>query len=224
MTVEFTNRRIDSLVPMRHFFISSTTVYITVSPCARCGIPVLSRLKDSEKWRSRKIPYGMLRQRDQYDYCIKLLETVYIPTLSMYGKYEMLGTAELNERGNIHLHLIANIERVKDLTQLQMFRRDILNDPKVISHMRAGKARADYMNEIVYVTKTPEYIMSYLDKDYYMNIENGPFKNYIVTDVDPQNEACSLNRLVVDQEEHKSNNGNGSREVRVSQTRCRRVD
>lgn len=151
-----------SLVAVRQK-LGSTTVFVTLSPNASTKVECI--LKDKYgKCRTVKRPYGMLKQDIQYQYCLKCFQEDYGEWLS--DEVILTGVAELNERGNVHLHILIDDPNIVNDTQLQIFRRDILNGWRTQQNISKGKAGRpkDWMNNIVWLTKPAKDIMDYMTK------------------------------------------------------------
>ena len=146
------------------------TLLWTVSPNPRAKVDAIKAGK------SIKLEYGKLRQCLQMDYLHKYLTRAVIPTLEMYEPFELVGTTELNQHGDLHLHMIVKSSVIKNDTTLHMLRRDVLNDPIVQRHL--GRKGTDYMNNIVEITDPFDSVVTYLEKDQDKNIEW--FPNYTV--------------------------------------------
>ena len=175
MEIEYTKKAFDLLVAERPRKIVSTTLFITISPNPRTMVEIIARNKNG-RVRQFKRPYGMLRQIDQYQYCMKVLKDDYYEWLSDH--YEIIGVPELNETGNIHLHMIINDPSIKTDVDLQMLRRDILNSPRTQRNIIKTKVNAkDWMNNIVYVTESEKDIIDYMMKQQSQMLQH--FNNYI---------------------------------------------
>lgn len=122
--------------------------------------------------RSCQLPYGKLRQVDQYEYCVNIARQ-YASFLSP-GSW-LVGTSELNKHGDLHIHMLIYDPKIQTDVALQIFRRDILHLPSVFRNMAKGK---DYMNNIVFNNKPIKEIVTYMDKDYVKQQQF--FKNFTV--------------------------------------------
>lgn len=174
--MELSEKPFDTLVVERHQPIVSTTLFITVSPNPRTSVKFIARGPNG-KVKEMKRPYGTMRQIHQYQYCIDVLKKDYISSLS--SDAHIVGVAELNEQGNVHLHFIVNDPMIQNEVQLQCFRREILNSPRTQQNIIKTKVNArDWMNNIVYVTKTKSDIIEYCMKQ--QNQMLPVFKNYFI--------------------------------------------
>lgn len=140
-------------------------LFITISPSAKTMHK--TRVKTDKRTISVNVPYGKLKQDEQYNYCIQLVKTCYMEFIS--PEAELVGTAELNKEGNIHFHLLIHDKKNTSLSRLQVFRRDILNCFEVIKNMSKKSKMVDYMNNIVIVNDSVKDRLFYLDKDYELN-------------------------------------------------------
>jgi len=118
--------------------------------------------------KTYKMPYGKMRQKDQYDYCIKYLANVYNNTLDS----KVFGVWELNSNGDVHLHFIMSDPKIIGPTGLDIFRRDVFNCRLTILNL-SGKT--DYMNNINFVTDSVEERLEYMSKDMDENFEIFPY-------------------------------------------------
>lgn len=106
-----------------------------------------------------QLPYGKMRQRDQYEYCKRVLkEYVYSEETKIFS------TWELNKDGNVHFHLVMSDPTIKSTVDLKMFQRDILNCEIVLRNLHNRKM-IDYMNNICFVTDSVEDRIRYMLKD-----------------------------------------------------------
>lgn len=174
MDIEFTKNAVDTLVEDRPFFNQRSTVFATVSPNPRIRHPCW-RISPGGKRVSCKVAYGQLPQQQQYDYCIKIVRSCYVPFLSLDTK--LVGTWELNNSGDVHLHILFRDPDIDNDTKLSIFQRDISNCTLVTMNKNKSKDR-DYMNNIVFLSKPLQEVINYMDKDY--DINTGIFKNYSV--------------------------------------------
>lgn len=163
-----------SLVAERRDLIDKASLFITISPNPSTRVDCL--IKDrTGKTRTVKRPYGTLKQDIQYKYCIKCLTSDYIEWLS--DDAALVGVAELNERGNVHLHMIIKDKHIINEVQLQCLRRDVLNGYMTQQNIIKGKVNAkDWMNNIVFVNKSKEDIVEYFMKS--QNEMLPRFQNY----------------------------------------------
>lgn len=152
----------DSLVKERHFGIDNKTLFITISPNPSTFVDCVLKNKMG-KIRNQKRPYGMLKQDIQYQYCLKCLREDYFEWFS--DDVELIGIAELNQRGNVHFHIVVNDPYITNEVQLQVFRRDILNGFRTQQNISKGKVSGkDWMNNIVYVNVIEDEITEYFMK------------------------------------------------------------
>lgn len=168
-----------TLVEERGLKSNGSTLFVTISPNPRTMVPCqLTRykwhgLEKKPKIYDVKRPYGMLKQDVQYQYCIKCLMEDYMEWLG--DDAQLVGVAELNESGNVHLHMLINSANVKNDVQLAIFRRDVLNGYRTQQNLKNMKAR-DFMNNIVFLNKHWKDIEDYLMKDQDKMLPR--FKNY----------------------------------------------
>ena len=136
-------------------------IFATISPNPKTLHHVLRPFNGRKI--NAKIPYGKLPQRIQYEYCLRVVKQYIYST-----KTKIFGTWELNKEGNVHFHLILSDPCLTNITDLQMFRRDILNSEIVMKNL--SKKLIDYMNNIVFVNDTIEERFKYITKDIDMNL------------------------------------------------------
>lgn len=162
MDVQTTKQAISSLVedcPNLQELFTGYTMFVTISPNPRTKHSIQRRNPETRKMVTCQMAYGMLPQRVQYAYCMKVLKECY---LTHCIDPIVVGCAELNTDGNVHFHFLLKDPDIKNDVMLQVFRRSILNCPTVLKNFK-GK---DYMNNIVNLTKTKEDIVKYMDKDH----------------------------------------------------------
>jgi len=79
------------------------------------------------------------------------------------------------------MHILINDPRINNTVKLQMFRRDVLNGARTQQNIVKGKTNArDWMNNIVFLTKTRSDIIEYFMKDNPAMLEAG-FDNYYLS-------------------------------------------
>ena len=133
-------------------------IFATISPNPNVKIPVTRRFNG--KKINAKMPYGKLPQRNQYEYCIRMLRSAY----NYSHEVKIYGTWELNKSGNVHLHLLFYDPNIQSKTELEIFRRDVLNSELVLKNL--SKKLVDYCNNIVYVNDGVSDRLLYMDKDH----------------------------------------------------------
>lgn len=151
-------------------------VFWTVSPNPNTMIATMARAVSQSgqapgKWVNRKIKYGNLRQQLQYEYCIKFIRSIE-DYVNQFGQYSLVGSAELNKSGDIHLHFLIWADQLKTETDLAILRREILNAP--MTQQNITRKQVDYMNNIVWMTDPLESVISYMSKDNSMNVNYFP--------------------------------------------------
>lgn len=138
-------------------------LWVTISPNPRtkhkCSIKKKNK-NGKEISVICKIPYKMLPQRVQYEYCMRIINRCYLPFLE---NAKLCGVAELNKSGDIHFHFILNASNVKHDTHLMVLRRDISLCEDVLCNTAASKG-TDYMNNICKLTDTIEDRLKYMNK------------------------------------------------------------
>lgn len=149
----------DSLVAQHDLYLTFSTGYVlfcTISPnpdkqhsYKRDGI-------------TKQIPYGRLPQAQQYQYCMKILKDAY---LSLCVNPVIVGTAELNGKGNVHFHFLLKDPDFKDDLMLKVYQRYVSLCPVSLYNLHSARAH-DVMNNIVHLTKDLDEILEYLDKDW----------------------------------------------------------
>lgn len=162
-----------SLVAVREIFPSDgKIIFATISPNPKVKIPITRR------WNGRKInakmPYGKLPQKNQFDYCIRILKSSY----NYSHDTQIYGGWELNKSGNIHLHLLMYDPNIQTNEMLQIFQRDVLNSEIVFKNL--SRNMTDYCNNIVFVNDSINERLKYIHKSntigkpfpfYYSNIQ-----------------------------------------------------
>lgn len=154
--VIFTKAGVRTLVEERPRLLTAQTLFWTVSPNPGCMIAVTTMGK------KKKVPYGMARHAEQYEYMRMYLAKCIIPTVEMYGDYEFVWCYEFNESGNIHAHGVMYSQKVQSSSALHMIRRDILCDPITQRHL--NKKGRDFMNNIV-MCENIQNTIQYMGKD-----------------------------------------------------------
>lgn len=124
--------------------------------------------------KQKVVTYGTLPQSCQYVYCINVFLKMYLEYFD--NECEFVGTWELNEKGNVHLHVLLYTSTIQNDTQLAIFRRDIYNNDIAI---KSHKGKRDHMNHIVFADKPRDEIIRYMDKDYDINTGAGIHFNYV---------------------------------------------
>lgn len=159
--IKFTQGAIETLVAdcPELFSINSFTLFITINPNPRTLIKVSRLFTEANHRHVISIAYGRATQKEQYDYCLKIFMKNFI---EFCADPTAVGTWELTQAGNVHLHILLKDRRISNDMQLELFRRDVANCEEVMRHM--GKDGRDWMNNIVKLTKTSKEIIQYMDK------------------------------------------------------------
>lgn len=174
--LNFSELPFDALVAERQLSVCSTTMFVTISPNPSTKIECILT-GANRKSRTVKRPYGTMRQDHQYKYCLQCFQEDYFEWLS--DDVELCGVAELNENGNVHLHILINDPHIYNDVQMQVFRRDVLNGYRTQQNIIKGKVNAkDWMNNIVFLTKSKVDIVSYFMKDQQLMLPR--FKNFFL--------------------------------------------
>ena len=163
MNLKYSKIQVSTLVGDAEFSNLLPIMFVTISPNPKLKLNCMARKNGTNKMRNIKLPYGMAKQRLQYDYCIKILREDYMAWLS--DDVKIVGVAELNKDGNIHLHMLIQDKNIRNDVQLQVFRRDVLNGWHTQQNIRTGMNGRDWMNNIVFLNTTIKDITSYLEKD-----------------------------------------------------------
>lgn len=158
----------DSLVDLCPNF--NHCLFVTISPNPKVLHRVYRRVDGKRKLF--KVAYSKLPQRVQYEYCMNVLRAAY----NYSDGTKILGSWELNEKGDVHLHFLMYDVHIRTETQLKIFRRDVLNTPVVYDNL--PPSQIDYMNNIVYVNDSIQERIDYIMKDidninimpYYSNV------------------------------------------------------
>lgn len=141
-------------------------LFCTISPNPNKTHAIFKTIKG--KRVTVQMPYGKLPQRVQHDYCMRVLKH-YVYT----DETKIFSTWELNQSGNVHLHLIMSDPKINNDTMLKMFQRDILNCEIVMKNL--SKKMVDYMNSIVKVNDTIAKRITYMTKDMKDNLPIIPY-------------------------------------------------
>lgn len=149
-----------------------SAMFITISPSPSTMVTqvrFIEGIGNKGKVKKVTLPYGRLRQIEQYRYCLRVVKSCY-----RYSYHtRIFGTWELNKAGNVHFHLLMTDKNIKTETDLHMFRKDVLNCEMVMDNLR-GHSK-DYMNNIVYVNDTIEERLKYMKKDMETNLSIFPY-------------------------------------------------
>lgn len=172
-----TNRAFSTLVGERQNLIASTTLFITISPNPKAPVECIMKSVKTGKNAVVKRLYGTLPQKIQYEYCMKVFVEDYGEWFS--NDVQIVGAPEFNKDGNVHFHIVVKDPKIRNEVQLQMLRRNVYNGVRTQQNMctRHGK-RIDWMNNIVFVTKSKQDIIDYVMKDQDMILEH--FDNFYV--------------------------------------------
>lgn len=120
--------------------------------------------------------YGALPQKCQFNYCLAVFHELYLEFMGFGDEAEFVGTWELNEKGNVHLHILLYAPSIQDDTRLSIMRRDIYNHDIAIKN---HKGKRDHMNHIVFADKPRDEIIKYMDKCYDINTGSGLLFNFM---------------------------------------------
>lgn len=142
-------------------------IFITVSPNPYALVKAIRRV--GTKLKLVPIHYGSLRQFEQHAYCMRVVKS----SLNFSKDSKLFGTWELNKTGNVHLHILFTDPNVKNITTLQILRRDVLNSELVQDNM-IGR-NIDFMNNIVFVNDSISDRFKYMTKDMNMNLIVMPY-------------------------------------------------
>ena len=159
--VQLSNEAARTLVEGRPQFYQNPekNIFITISPNEKTKHAVYRGNK------TVSIPYGSLPQRVQFDYCLRIVQSCYVNSLS--DDAVLVGVPELNERGNVHFHILLNDPAIKNDIYMKVFRRDISCCDQVLKNRAKGKVNApDYMNNIVWQKDEVEDRIEYMDKEH----------------------------------------------------------
>lgn len=172
MEIQYSNFSVLSLVAERPRFTAKSpyTLFCTISPNPDKKVNIIRNGKDQQ------MLYGRLPQKIQYSHCIRILKDSYLPFLN---DPDLVGTAELNKHGNVHLHFFLIDKNVPNDVLLKVFQRDVSLCPLSIANLHKPGSR-DYMNNIVHLTEPLPTQILYLDKDHSIETRN-IFPNFYVT-------------------------------------------
>jgi len=142
-------------------------IFATISPNPKVKHSVTKMINGRKT--TLQMPYGKLPQRVQHDYLLRVIRSSYVYSEDT----KIFGTWELNKDGNVHFHLIMTDPHLKNVTDLKMFQRDVLNSELVMKNL--SKGMVDYMNNIVFVNDSPEARFKYITKDMKYNLPIMPY-------------------------------------------------
>lgn len=158
------------LVEVRRIFDDATTMFVTISPNPN-RMHSVQRISDRGRKCKVNLKYCMLKHDEQYNYLMEYIRKVYNPWLT---DASMIWTFELNGAGNLHVHMLVKDRFIKNDYDLNVFRRNVMNETETLFNMVKSKNPRDYMNNIVYVTKPIEEVVDYLFKDYEQSCDHFP--------------------------------------------------
>lgn len=166
----FDSLRTDLLVvsTQKKSYENKQVLFCTVSPPPNLKI----RTKVAKRQCVRR--YDELPQGTQLDFCLRLIEHLYLPYCS---KGELLMTWELNKSGNVHIHMLIYDEYSQNDYSLHLFRRSIKADD-LTRRILGTKSHNDYMNNIVICNDVAATI-EYMCKDQQQRIDLGLPNFYI---------------------------------------------
>lgn len=164
--MKFSHETARHLVERRQNFkeFARRCLFITISP----------NEKALHKMNGIKFKYGQLPQSRQYMYCMDAVKAL---CFYLSEDAEIVGTWELNQKGNVHVHMIVYDPKIKSDTNLQILRREVSLSVTALYNMDKRK-KIDYMHNIVWLTKSIEDIICYLDKSYEDNKNTGMLNFY----------------------------------------------
>lgn len=174
MSFKFTDETCRSLVEAR--FPGSTfppnALFVTISPNPETKHVYPRHLKTMMR-------YDRLPQRIQYQYCIHALKSL---LWFNSAKTICIGTWELNEKKNVHLHVIIMDPEILNDSHLSIYQREVSVSKESLRNMKKNKNAKDWMHNICFIDKTKEYMIQYFDKDYEKN--KNIFSNYYCDSTD----------------------------------------
>lgn len=142
------------------------SIFVTISPNPHTKHEV--KKSNGKKLVQVSIPYKNLSVKSQYVYCMHIVNTVYMPLLEEGDS--LVGTWEFNSNSDIHFHMLIHSPSLHKLKNnnfnLICFRKSVSEHPSVLRNMKKGGNMTDYMNNIVYLNKPYQELLSYFDKDY----------------------------------------------------------
>jgi hypothetical protein len=152
-------------------------IFVTISPNPHVKIPCWMTSNNGKRVSCHR-PYQELSHRNQYEYCLKIVNQCYLNYDN--DDMEIYGTWELNKSKNVHFHFLMSSSTIKTNVALDIFRRDVSNCNQVLLNRAKRNSKRnlapDYMNNIVFLNKPIVEVIAYCDKDYKDNIEQ--FDNY----------------------------------------------
>lgn len=169
MSVQFrTNQACSTLVGARPQMAQlkfGYVTFVTISP----NPGLFHRIKSRKKGECA-VKYSQLPLPLQYEYCIKIFEKVYLPYLR---DPTYIGTFELNQSGNVHLHILIKDPDINSVYGLHALRKRVASEPLVLQNYKNNHSQ-DFMNNIVPLDKKSfEEMMVYFDKDHKMKPDAG---------------------------------------------------
>lgn len=151
---------------------SNKVIYCTISPWPKAKCETL--LITDKSIKKVQMKYESMDKKDQYDACMHILTSAYLPFLS--DETELVGVAEMNKSGHVHFHFIFYDPEIQNDYDLNCFRATVRNRPSVISQ-RKKIDDTDYCNNIVWCTDLDETLL-YLSKDNIQALKH--FPNYVL--------------------------------------------
>lgn len=167
MSINLTEKSVTSLVESRFekAGLPPHTLFITISPNPETLHQYPQNLKT-------KLRYDRLPQRIQFAYCIHVVKKL---QFYLAEGTTIIGTWELNESKNVHLHLLVIDPTITNITHLSILQREIALSCEALRNMKKVRNPKDWMHNIVFINKPTEWYKTYMDKDYILN--KGLFKN-----------------------------------------------
>lgn len=147
MNLNLTEANISTLVDVRPLQ-TADCLFVTISPSPTAKVNA-HRLVNGRKVRYQ-CAYSTLPQSQQYNYCVDVVRKAYLPLVD--DDCVIVGTYELNDKGNVHLHMILHTRDICQKYPLDLLRRSVADHPLSFAS-RKNLNHTDYMNNIVTIPK-----------------------------------------------------------------------
>lgn len=157
-----------NLVDLRQLCDTTRMIFATVSPNPKIKHSCNRINPSTGKRVALQIPYGKMTQYEQYKYCLDVIRQAY----NYSTDTKLFGTWELNKDHNVHFHLLMYDPHIQNDTQLNIFRRDVMNTHICLKNLAKW---TDYMNNIVFVNDSFDKRIEYITKDIEINILIFPY-------------------------------------------------
>lgn len=159
--------------------LMGNSLFVTISPNPKTLHTCVKQIKG--KSVDVKIRYNLLPHKQQYEYCMRIVERCY----NYSNDTQIYGSWEFNKEGNVHFHFLMHDPNIQTNTDLIILRRDVLNHPSVMLNLIKGRKGDihDWMNNIVYVNDSIPIRFEYIQKDIDETLKHFPYYKLIKEEV-----------------------------------------